>query len=288
MKETLEIQNSLAAPLILILTFFLQIAPVFLSYLKEKRGSWNAKEIELKQQIKELLKEAAPLSNPSTFAQAALLRRKAAAKEKELEQCQELHKQKNHYDMCLKALSVLKVIAYPLLILWFWRNPVAVVPQQLVQPLGRIFSWRTLDPVSSHIMPCQQVYLSEDHQVGECNLLAVPVRCSNRTKVKNASPWTWIEDVRRSFDCQMYRIMYNSTSLQDKGNKTFSVKTSYVDLIGISINSDPSERSFVPSMEEIWAMVVKMGSFTSPGPDGYPPVFYKSVGLLFVLMCLDQ
>ncbi|XP_026446131.1 uncharacterized protein LOC113346820 [Papaver somniferum] len=152
MKETLEIRNSPAAPMILILTFFLQIVPVFLSYLKEKRGSWNAKEIELKQQIKELLKEAAPLSNPSTFAQAALLRRKAAAKEKELQQCQELHKQKNHYDMCLKALSVLKVIAYPLLILWFWRNPVAVVPQQLVQPLGRIFSWRTLDPVSSHIM----------------------------------------------------------------------------------------------------------------------------------------
>ncbi|RZC48592.1 hypothetical protein C5167_017019 [Papaver somniferum] len=157
MKETLEIRNSPAAPMILILTFFLQIVPVFLSYLKEKRGSWNAKEIELKQQIKELLKEAAPLSkwvydSPSTFAQAALLRRKAAAKEKELQQCQELHKQKNHYDMCLKALSVLKVIAYPLLILWFWRNPVAVVPQQLVQPLGRIFSWRTLDPVSSHIM----------------------------------------------------------------------------------------------------------------------------------------
>ncbi|MCL7047264.1 hypothetical protein MKW94_005442 [Papaver nudicaule] len=154
MKETLEIQNSLAAPLILILTLFLQILPVFLSHLKEKRGSWNAKEIELKQQIKELLKEAAPLSNPSTFAQAALLRRKAAAKEKELQQCQELHKQKNQssFDMCLKAISVLKVIAYPLLILWFWRNPVAVVPQQLVQPLGRILSWRTLDPVSSHIM----------------------------------------------------------------------------------------------------------------------------------------
>ncbi|KAI3949720.1 hypothetical protein MKX01_040937 [Papaver californicum] len=183
MKETLEIQNSLAAPLILILTFFLQIVPVFLSYLKQKRGSWNAQEIELKQQIKELLKEAAPLSNPSTFAQAALLRRKAAAKEKELQQCQELHKQKNHYDKCLKALSVSKVIVYPLLILWFWRNPVAVVPQQLVQPLGRIFSWRTRDPMSSHIMvgiiPCTS--------------------CSNRTKVKNASPW--IEDMRRSFDC---------------------------------------------------------------------------------------
>ncbi|XP_026458718.1 uncharacterized protein LOC113359269 [Papaver somniferum] len=33
-------------------------------------------------------------------------------------------------------------------------------------------------------------------------------------------------------------------------------------------------------MEEIWAVVTKMGPFTSPGPDGYSPVFYKrSVGV---------
>ncbi|XP_026442305.1 uncharacterized protein LOC113341766 [Papaver somniferum] len=31
----------------------------------------------------------------------------------------------------------------------------------------------------------------------------------------------------------------------------------------------------IPTMEEIWSVVSKMGSYTSPGEDGYSPVFYK-------------
>ncbi|OVA19579.1 hypothetical protein BVC80_9051g83 [Macleaya cordata] len=140
MDETLENRGSVAAPLIFILTVFLQLVPVFLGHLK-KRGSYNAEEIKLRQQIKELLKEAASLSNPSTFAQAAKLRRMAAAKEKELRQSQELHKKENQlpYDIIMKVLWILKVISYPLLIVWFWSDPVASVSQQLLQPFGNIF-----------------------------------------------------------------------------------------------------------------------------------------------------
>nr|GLL25925.1 uncharacterized protein LOC109177605 [Ipomoea trifida] len=44
----------------------------------------SADDVRLKAEIKRLLREAAALSQPSTFAQAAKLRRIAAAKEKEL------------------------------------------------------------------------------------------------------------------------------------------------------------------------------------------------------------
>lgn len=38
----------------------------------------------------------------------------------------------------------------------------------------------------------------------------------------------------------------------------------------------------IPTQEEIWVVLVRMGSFTSPGPDGYPPVFYKKYwGMIF-------
>nr|CAB3457786.1 unnamed protein product [Digitaria exilis] len=48
------------------------------------RGSQSDEQIKLRLEIKELLKEANQLSTPSTFAQAAKLKRLAAAKEKEL------------------------------------------------------------------------------------------------------------------------------------------------------------------------------------------------------------
>ncbi|XP_026451804.1 uncharacterized protein LOC113352159 [Papaver somniferum] len=31
----------------------------------------------------------------------------------------------------------------------------------------------------------------------------------------------------------------------------------------------------IPTAEEIWVVLVKMGLYTSPGPDGYSPIFYK-------------
>ncbi|XP_058102642.1 uncharacterized protein LOC131246483 isoform X2 [Magnolia sinica] len=74
---------SLAAPLILLFVFALELISMFLER-HNKRGLKSAEEVKLQQEIKELLKEASSLSTPSTFAQAAKLRRAAAAKEKEL------------------------------------------------------------------------------------------------------------------------------------------------------------------------------------------------------------
>ncbi|KAJ6398209.1 hypothetical protein OIU77_019085, partial [Salix suchowensis] len=85
-------RRSLAAPLI----FFIVVAFQFVSqYLHKlnKKGSKSATEIQLRAEIKQLLKEASTLSQPSTFAQAAKLRRLAAAKEKELVNYKEVHKE---------------------------------------------------------------------------------------------------------------------------------------------------------------------------------------------------
>ncbi|XP_044469401.1 protein GET1-like isoform X2 [Mangifera indica] len=103
------------------------------------------RETQLRIEIKQTLKEASSLSQPSTFAQATKLRRLAAAKEKELANYQELQgkEMKLSYDLCAKALLVSKVFIYFVLVCWFWRTPVAVVSQQLMQPFGRFLSWKT-------------------------------------------------------------------------------------------------------------------------------------------------
>ncbi|TKY68067.1 hypothetical protein E2542_SST10964 [Spatholobus suberectus] len=51
-------------------------------------GSNNEKEIQLRAEIKQLLKEAGLMSQPSAFAQAAKLKRLAADKERELSKCE--------------------------------------------------------------------------------------------------------------------------------------------------------------------------------------------------------
>ncbi|KAL9327198.1 hypothetical protein ACSQ67_007843 [Phaseolus vulgaris] len=97
-------------------------------------GSDKEKEAELHREIKELLKEASSLAQPSTFAQGAKLKRKAAAKEKELAKFQNLHVK----DTALysKFLLISKVLTYLIFLMWFWSVPVASISQQLVQPFA--------------------------------------------------------------------------------------------------------------------------------------------------------
>ncbi|KAK9135690.1 hypothetical protein Syun_015020 [Stephania yunnanensis] len=142
MEETLAVQGSLSASLVFLLVVVLQFIPVFLQQLK-KGGSWNHERLQLQKEIKELLKEASSLSNPSTFAEASKLRRLAAAKEKELLKGQELHNKEKtlSYDQYLQYLKVFKVVVYLLLILWFWKEPVATVSQELLKPFGNALFW---------------------------------------------------------------------------------------------------------------------------------------------------
>ncbi|KAF5753102.1 hypothetical protein HS088_TW01G01021 [Tripterygium wilfordii] len=137
-----EHRNSLAAPSIFCIVIVFHSLSRCLELLK-KRRSRNDWEMQLTGEIKQLLKEASSLSGPSTFAQAAKLRRSAAAKEKELARYRELRSKemKLSYDLYLKVLSTLKVVTYLVLICWFWREPVAAVSQQLVQPFGKVLSW---------------------------------------------------------------------------------------------------------------------------------------------------
>ncbi|XWS45642.1 hypothetical protein CRYUN_Cryun15aG0154100 [Craigia yunnanensis] len=152
--EILEQRRSLAAPLIFFVVIVFQFATKRLQDLK-KGASKTDKEIQLREEIKLLLKEAASFSQPFAFAQAAKLRRSAAAKEKELANCQAQRTKevKLSYDLYLKVLFILKVITYVVIIFWFWRSPIASVSQQLVQPFGKVLSWKTGGSLNNNVMP---------------------------------------------------------------------------------------------------------------------------------------
>ncbi|XP_020209356.1 uncharacterized protein LOC109794313 [Cajanus cajan] len=141
-EATQERERSLAAPLIFIIVAAFQFAYYRLDHVIKKSGSDSEKEIQLRAEIKQLLKEASLMSQPSTFAQAAKLKRLAAAKEKELSKYQNSsHKDKASFT---KVLLILKYITYGVLLIWFWRVPVATIPEQLVQPFGSLLSWKTV------------------------------------------------------------------------------------------------------------------------------------------------
>ncbi|KAK9948249.1 hypothetical protein M0R45_003834 [Rubus argutus] len=142
-----------AAPIVFVIVVAFQFVSRWLEQLK-KRGPKSAAETRLRGEIKELLKEASSLSQPSTFAQAAKLRRMAAAKEKELANCQQLHGNeiKLSYDLYLKVLNMTKVLTYLVLVCWFWRVPVASISQQLVQPFGKVISWRAGGVLNGNVM----------------------------------------------------------------------------------------------------------------------------------------
>ncbi|KAL2334230.1 hypothetical protein Fmac_015443 [Flemingia macrophylla] len=144
-----EHQGSLAAPLIFFTVLAFQFASHWVEQFK-KSASDNDKETKLRAEIKALLKEANSLSQPLTFAQGAKLKRLAAAKEKELAKCQNLHdKDTASYS---KVLFISKVLVYLILVIWFWSVPVASISQQLVQPFGRLLSWRTGGVQNDNIM----------------------------------------------------------------------------------------------------------------------------------------
>ncbi|XP_068640586.1 protein GET1 [Aristolochia californica] len=145
-------RGSLAPPLVFIFLVSLQLISRFLEQLKRKAAK-SPVEQQLRQEIRQLLKEANSLSVPSTFAQAAKLRRKAAAKEKELAKVQELHTKeaKGSFDVYFKSLLCLKVLTLTGLSWWFWGVPIAVIPQQLLRPFGKVLSWKAGESIAGHV-----------------------------------------------------------------------------------------------------------------------------------------
>ncbi|CAN6183210.1 unnamed protein product [Urochloa humidicola] len=144
---------SLGAIFVFLIVSALQLVDRYLD-LARKRGSQSEEQIKLRDEIKQLLKEANQLSTPSTFAQAAKLKRLAAAKEKELAKIQEQNTKETQslYDKYRKFLLVAKVLIYGVLVLWFWSTPVTTVPRHLLQPFGKMFSWRGVDSATGHIV----------------------------------------------------------------------------------------------------------------------------------------
>ncbi|TKW34483.1 hypothetical protein SEVIR_2G310100v4 [Setaria viridis] len=144
---------SLAAIFVFVLVFALQLLDGYLD-LAKKRGSQSEEQIKLRLEIKQLLTEANQLSTPSTFAQAAKLKRLAVAKEKELGKIQEQDTKgtQSLYDKYGKFMLVTKVLIYALLVLWFWSTPVTTVPQHLLQPFGKMFSLRGVDSATGHVV----------------------------------------------------------------------------------------------------------------------------------------
>lgn len=137
--------SSLAAPTIFILVALLQFIPKYVEHRIKNGGPMSAQEKELRAEIKQLLKEASSLSQPSTFAQAAKLKRAAAAKEKELAKFQEqqMLEKKSLYDPYMKYVTPVKALTYLLLGIWFWKYPVAAISKELVQPFGKMLSWKS-------------------------------------------------------------------------------------------------------------------------------------------------
>ncbi|CAN6680593.1 unnamed protein product [Malus baccata var. baccata] len=154
MGEVVEIlpehRNLFAAPIVFVIVVAFQFFSWWLEQLK-KGGGKSATATRLRGEIKDILKEASSLSQPSTFAQAAKLRRIALLRRKNL---QILHGKeiKLSYDLYLRILFILKVLTYVVLVCWFWRVPVASVSRQLVQPFGKMISWRAGGVVKIFVM----------------------------------------------------------------------------------------------------------------------------------------
>ncbi|CAK8540114.1 unnamed protein product [Lathyrus sativus] len=136
-----EHQRSLAAPFIFLIVATFQLAYYFLDNLNKNGSDSSKKENMLREEIKQLLKEASLLSQPSTFAQAAKLKRLATAKEKELAKLQNLNRK--DLVLYLKIVLIGKYLTYGVLLIWFWRIPVAIISQQLVQPFAKLLSWKS-------------------------------------------------------------------------------------------------------------------------------------------------
>ncbi|CAO2838755.1 unnamed protein product [Amaranthus hypochondriacus] len=137
--------SSLAAPTIFILVALLQIIPRYFENQIKSGGAMSSEEKRLRAEIKQLLKEASSLTQPSTFAQATKLRRTAAAKEKELAKYQEqqMLERKSSYEPYMKYVTPVKALIYLLLGVWFWKYPVAAISKELVQPFGKMLSWKS-------------------------------------------------------------------------------------------------------------------------------------------------
>ncbi|CAH1429710.1 unnamed protein product [Lactuca virosa] len=154
MEETLD---DCAKSFTAIYIFFIATAFQFCDKLlaqKKRKASMSQKDLQLRIEIKRLLKEAAALSQPSTFAQAAKLRRTAAAKEKELAKSQEsLNKDmKTSFGSYERILMISKIVVYTLLSMWHWRVPVASISKELVQPFGWFLSWTARGSFSDKVM----------------------------------------------------------------------------------------------------------------------------------------
>ncbi|XP_074312979.1 protein GET1-like [Silene latifolia] len=151
--------TTLAAPTIFILVSLLQFVPRYFEHQIRNGGATSSEEKKLRTEIKQLLKEASSLTQPSTFAQAAKLRRMAAAKEKELAKYQEqqMMERQSVYDPYMKYVAPVKALTYLLLAVWFWKSPVAAISKELVQPFGRVLSWKSggdsVDKVMVGIVP---------------------------------------------------------------------------------------------------------------------------------------
>ncbi|KAM6568247.1 hypothetical protein CsatB_016232 [Cannabis sativa] len=154
-EEALQVnrRGSLAPTLIFAIVIAFQFLSRWLEHLK-KKGSKSATEIQLREEIKKLMKEASILSQPATFAQAAKLRRMAVAKEKELMKYQESHKneQKVSCELYSKVFFFVKMLTYLVLVCWFWRVPVATISEQLVQPFGKVLSWKGGGILNDNVM----------------------------------------------------------------------------------------------------------------------------------------
>ncbi|KAL8266019.1 hypothetical protein R6Q59_003363 [Mikania micrantha] len=173
MEETLEHHTkSLVAPIIFIFIFTLQLLDKYLAHLKTK-ASVSENDAQLRAEIKQLLKEAAALSEPSTFAQSAKLRRMAAAKERELAKSQESASKeiKTSVNLFEKALMISKILTYLICIVCFWRSPVAAISKELVQPFGRFLSWKSGGFVNDSVMVGVIPWLILSNRVGKyfCN-----------------------------------------------------------------------------------------------------------------------
>nr|XP_008337938.2 uncharacterized protein LOC103401013 [Malus domestica] len=139
--ETLpEHRSLLAAPIVFIIVVAFQFFSRWLEQLK--KGVKSATATRLRGEIKDILKEVSLTHQVKDSNSGTCL------------PDQELHGKeiKLSYDVYLRILFILKVLTYVVLVCWFWRVPVGSISQQLVQPFGKMISWRAGGVVNENVM----------------------------------------------------------------------------------------------------------------------------------------
>ncbi|KAK7307432.1 hypothetical protein VNO77_40491 [Canavalia gladiata] len=149
-EATEEHERTLAAPFIFLIVAAFQFAYHHLDQFQKSRSD-KENETRLRGEIKQLLKEASSMSQYRSVCVPEKSNNKGHFFI--LSGHQPLHKQQNSKGWQLpRRENFRSYVTYGVLLIWFWGDPVASISQQLVQPFGRLLSWKSGGVQNNNVM----------------------------------------------------------------------------------------------------------------------------------------